>query len=408
MWCEHDIGQVVNLTGTPSPSLSLPFPPLVCVAAKIPTVVSMAMQDIKDGKSVVIGLLGTGEMQANRYFKSQGILPVAEMEEAKTEDAPASGRRGGRGPRVSYAVPDTDDDDYDSDDSDRPKKTTKKKPAPAKKKAGAPGGGGGGPKKRARANSSDDDDSDFDGDAGASGGGGGDDDDDDDDAAAGGGGLEEDDADETEFVGIQATLLTIIKKHVPDRGHGRYPDGTVFNYAERKKALMDKVKAQDLPQFPLDDLIHQLGGASQVAEITGRKCRVEFDKRGNPVQINRAKALKVAKKDVNIREMEAFQAGRKLIAIISEAGSTGISLHADRRAKNQRRRVHMTIEVRTWLVGGSARLGWFEYDCCTSVKFPPPAHLGSFSCALLLKRHQAIRLLPRACAFCCQRRSDIL
>jgi hypothetical protein len=142
--------------------------------------------------------------------------------------------------------------------------------------------------------------------------------------------------------------LEIIKKHVPDRGQGRYSgeDGETFDYAVRKKELMNKVKAQQLPQFPLDDLIHQLGGASKVAEITGRKCRVEFNRLGEPVQISRAKALRVAEKNVNIHEMRAFQAGEKLVAIISEAGSTGISLHADRRAKNQRRRVHMTIEVR--------------------------------------------------------------
>uniref|UniRef100_A0A8C1KY03 Protein strawberry notch homolog 1 n=1 Tax=Cyprinus carpio TaxID=7962 RepID=A0A8C1KY03_CYPCA len=110
--------------------------------------------------------------------------------------------------------------------------------------------------------------------------------------------------------------------------------------------LLEKLEqlAEDLPPNTLDELIDELGGPDNVAEMTGRKGRVVSNDDGSISYESRSE-LDVPVEILNLTEKQRFMDGDKNIAIISEAASSGISLQADRRVKNQRRRVHMTLEL---------------------------------------------------------------
>lgn len=104
-----------------------------------------------------------------------------------------------------------------------------------------------------------------------------------------------------------------------------------------------------------------------LVQMTGRKGRVVSNDDGSITYESRSE-LDVPVEILNLTEKQRFMDGEKVtcrsqtcqllgpcfnrflfsnqnIAIISEAASSGISLQADRRVKNQRRRVHMTLEL---------------------------------------------------------------
>ena len=149
---------------------------------------------------------------------------------------------------------------------------------------------------------------------------------------------------------------------------------------EARRILLAQAEDLNLPPNFLDELIDELGGTAAVAEMTGRRARVvrvaaprgkgdsddsgddvrlgarasgttfRFESRAEPrATAGRAAAGSIANdgdvEGVNLREKAAFNRGDKLVAVISDAASTGISLHACRGAGNQRRRVHVTIEL---------------------------------------------------------------
>lgn len=108
-----------------------------------------------------------------------------------------------------------------------------------------------------------------------------------------------------------------------------------------RDALIAQINEISIPEGPLDMLINHFG-ADQVAEITGRSSRVvnKEDENGNI----RKELEKRNSTKANIAETRDFQDGKKRILVFSSAGSTGRSYHADKRAKNQQKRIHYVLQ----------------------------------------------------------------
>src|SRR5215216_2114552 len=113
---------------------------------------------------------------------------------------------------------------------------------------------------------------------------------------------------------------------------------------QMKQQLIDGLSALELPENPLDQLVNYFG-ESTVAELTGRMRRLIRDSRTGQVRYVKRAPDGVSMDRTNVYEMEQFQSAKKRIAIISDAASTGISLHASNRAENRQRRVHITLEL---------------------------------------------------------------
>ncbi|EDV57981.1 protein strawberry notch homolog 1 [Drosophila erecta] len=113
-----------------------------------------------------------------------------------------------------------------------------------------------------------------------------------------------------------------------------------------REMLLEKIEilGKRLPPNTLDKLISELGGTNLVAEMTGRRGRVvrsEYDGYKYEPRCENDSSMDL----VNYREKQRFMDGSKHVAIISEAASSGISLQSDKRVSNQRRRLHITLEL---------------------------------------------------------------
>ncbi|XP_023310793.1 protein strawberry notch isoform X2 [Anoplophora glabripennis] len=124
------------------------------------------------------------------------------------------------------------------------------------------------------------------------------------------------------------------------------PMDAIERACSMKEELLAAIErlGERLPPNTLDQLIDELGGPENVAEMTGRKGRVVQTEDGG-IQYESRSETDVPLETLNLTEKQRFMDGEKDVAIISEAASSGISLQSDRRVKNQRRRVHITLEL---------------------------------------------------------------
>ncbi|OQR69151.1 Protein strawberry notch-like [Tropilaelaps mercedesae] len=295
----------------------------LCIAAKVPYVVKVARDAIRDGKCVVIGLQSTGESRTLEQLEEQGgeltdFVSTARgvFQSLVEKHFPAPNRRktlallglGDGEASMSASDDDLSGDDFNpfgSDNGDgeaddpwasrgssrKRKATEEKKPKKAKKE-----------KKERMKESKEEKDK------------------------------RRKDRSPSPF--SEMTQSIIFSKDAGDKAAAM---------KQQLLAMLDSI-GDVLPINTLDQLIDELGGPSEVAEMTGRKGRVVSDDNGGVSYESRTES-DVPLEILNVTEKQRFMSGEKNIAIISEAASSGISLQADRRADNRKRRLHITLEL---------------------------------------------------------------
>ena len=126
--------------------------------------------------------------------------------------------------------------------------------------------------------------------------------------------------------------------------------GDKMRHEEEWRNLIQVIDGMELPGNPLDLLIHSLGGPDVVAEMSGRSIRQVRESMKDAWQLESRSVGHdglTSTSDINNEERKSFMEGIKKYAIITGAASAGISLHAERGCKNQRRRMMLVTEL-TW------------------------------------------------------------
>lgn len=97
---------------------------------------------------------------------------------------------------------------------------------------------------------------------------------------------------------------------------------------------------QFIPEGPLDTLLRDIG-YDTVAEVSGRSRRFEWRKQEDGTE---KRVLVTIPPKARHTQAAQFQAGERTVLVFSGAGATGSSFHADKNAKNQKRRRHIIVQ----------------------------------------------------------------
>ena len=140
------------------------------------------------------------------------------------------------------------------------------------------------------------------------------------------------------------TIVDFVRKHFPTTLHtevetedggtkvvkmvdARGEEVECAEAVELQNQLLEKLQDLELPDNPLDAMVNYWG-RENVAEITGRKRGIYINPETGAKEY--ARRVENGPMDKASRsEMEAFQAGRKQLSIVSKSSSASINLHDD-------------------------------------------------------------------------------
>ena len=139
---------------------------------------------------------------------------------------------------------------------------------------------------------------------------------------------------------LQRTLRITVKSPEGDRTHIQMPvDELPMSLRQEYREAMNQIRAgkwDSLPISPIDWIRYRLGEAGiSVREVTGRQTMIDYSK-DVPTYTQRPKSEMGASGKRG--SIAAFNAGRLDALILNRSGSTGVSMHASKDFKDQRRR----------------------------------------------------------------------